>query len=66
MHNLIEQVVNCYIKYLNNLSYGITTQDYKLLYGAILALKNNIKDEKYLEYFKNNLCCPITLRLENV
>lgn len=57
MDKLKEKIINCYKQYLTNLTYGITTQDYKLLYGAILLAKNNINDQKYIEYFINNLNC---------
>ena len=57
MVNLLEKVVNCYKYYLTRLTYGITNQDYGLLYGAVLLLKNNITDDKYVEFFSNNLSC---------
>lgn len=58
MASLSEKVANCYKYYLTRLSYGITNQDYCLLYWAILTLKNNITDNKYIQYFYNNLVCP--------
>lgn len=58
MTNLEEKVVNCYKYYLTRLTYGITNQNYCMLYGAILAIKNNITDTKYTQYFYNNLNCP--------
>lgn len=57
MLSLLEKVVNCYKYYLTRLTYGITNQDYNLLYGATLLLKNNITDTKYIEFFNNNLSC---------
>lgn len=57
MLSLLEKVINCYKYYLTRLTYGITNQDYSMLYGATLLLKNNITDEKYIEFFSNNLSC---------
>jgi len=57
MDNLLEKSYNCYIRYLNKLNKGNTEQDYCILYGAILCLKANITDKKYIEYFTNNLNC---------
>jgi hypothetical protein len=58
MANILEKAYNCYIRYLSNLEYGKTDQDYKLLYGATLLLKNKITDEKFIQCFDNRLICP--------
>lgn len=63
MRSLKEKIVNCYTQYLTKLNYGIINQDYKILYGAILLVKNNITTKKYVEFFSNNLICPINIRL---
>lgn len=64
MEELIEKAYNCYIAYLNRLNYGKVDQSYCLLYDAILAIANDITEEKYLEYFINNLTCPILYQIE--
>lgn len=56
--NLLEKAYNCYIRFLNNLTYGRTNQNYSLLYDAILSLKENITDKQFVQYFENNLTCP--------
>jgi hypothetical protein len=63
MVSLKEKVVNCYKQYLTNLIYGIHGRDYKLLYAAILLLRNNIDNPKYIEFLNNNLTCPTTIKL---
>jgi len=63
MLSLIEKSINCYIQYINNLSYGIQPGNYEILYKSILLLKNNITDAKYIEYFNNNLVCRTTVKL---
>jgi hypothetical protein len=55
---LLNKAYNCYIKFLNNVNYGRFSQEYCLLYDAILSLKENISDIKYVQYFENNLLCP--------
>lgn len=60
---LKEKIVNCYKQYLTKLNCGIIGQNYCLLYKAILSVKNNISDKKYVEFFENNLNCPITIKL---
>jgi len=57
MVKLIQKVANCYQYYLNRLSYGITSQDYDLLYDAILFLKSGLIDAGFEEFFENNLNC---------
>lgn len=65
MTSLLEKIVNAYKIFLNNLNYGNTKQDYCFLYDAILAVKNNITDEeKYIQYFYNNMDPTITILLE--
>ncbi len=64
MDSLKEKVVNCYKQYLTNLIYGIHDRDYKLLYAAILLLRNNINDPKYIQFLNSNLTCRITIKLE--
>jgi hypothetical protein len=54
---LLEKAYNCYIVYLDNLNYGKVSQNYCLLYDAILTISNNIEDKKYIQYFENNLNC---------
>lgn len=63
MVNLLGKVVNCFSTYLNYLSYGITNQDYDLLYDANLVLRNNITEEKYRQYFYNNLRCSNNINI---
>ena len=58
MINLLQKAYNCYITYLDGLNYGRYSQNYCLLYDSILCLKNVITDEKYIQYFDNNLLCP--------
>jgi len=55
---LLEGAYNCYIRFLNNLTYGRTNQKYDILYDAVLALKENITDPQFVQYFENNLNCP--------
>lgn len=55
MVNLINKVVNAYKAFLNNLNWGNSKQDYRMLYNATLLLKNDIQDYKYVQYFSNNL-----------
>lgn len=57
MVKLLEKVLNCYKAHLTNLTYGITNRNYSLLYGAVLLLKNNITEDRFVEYFYNNLTC---------
>lgn len=54
---LLEKAYNCYIAYLDNLNYGKVTQNYCLLYDAILMIANDITDQQYVEYFESNLDC---------
>jgi len=58
MNELLEKAYNCYLIYLDKLNYGNVNQEYCLVYDAILAISNNITDEKYRQYFVNNLLCP--------
>lgn len=58
MVNLLEKAYNCYIAYLDRLNYGRVSQNYSLLYDSILCLKNVISEEKFIQYFENNLLCP--------
>lgn len=57
MVKLIQKVANCYQYYLNRLSYGITSQNYDLLYNAVLFLKSGLTDARFEEFFTNNLTC---------
>ena len=66
MLKLSEKVVNCYKNYLTKLNYGITEQDYSLLYGAVLMLKTGVTDKKYKEFFYNNLLCTSTIVLDPI
>lgn len=63
MINLEEKVVNCFSSFIKALNCGKTDRDYCLLYDAILLLKNNITEDKYVQYFNNNLTCPIIIDL---
>ena len=54
---LLEKAYNCFIVYLDRLSYGKVNQSYCLLYDAILAIANNIQEPQYIQYFENNLDC---------
>ena len=63
MVSLYEKIISCYKKYLLNLTYGITDQDYCDLYGAVLLTKNDIEDKKYVECFKAKLMCKKTITL---
>lgn len=64
MIRLEEKVVNCFSRYLTNLICGKTDQNYCLLYDSILLLRNNINEEKYIQYFYNNLNCSGNIKLE--
>lgn len=66
MRSLKEKIVNCYKQYLTRLTYGIVNQDYCLLYGAVLTVKNNITDNKFIQYFENNLICSKTISLADI
>ena len=59
MIKLLEKTYNCYIRFLDNLNYGRISYPYDILYDATLCLKNNITDAKYVQFFENNLVCPI-------
>ena len=63
MINLLEKVINCFSTYLTRLSYGVTEQDYELLYDAVLLLKNNLDEDRYIQYYYNNLQCPVAFKL---
>ena len=63
MVNLMGKVVNCYQTFLTYLTYGITNQNYELLYDANLLLRNEITDEKFRQYFYNNLKCSSNINL---
>lgn len=64
MVNLLSKVVNCYQSYINYLNYGITNQNYEMLYNANLVLRNNITEEKFRQYFYNNLGCDSTITIQ--
>lgn len=61
-NNLKEKIVSYYKYFLANLNVGLI-KDYKLMYAAIICLKNNIIEEKYLEYFYSNLDCSNKITL---
>ena len=63
MDKLLEKAINCFSSYLTRLNCGMTQQNYELLYGAVLLLKNNINDTKYIQYFYNNLICSSAIKL---
>lgn len=54
---LLLQCYNCYIKKLSMLKYGRFKIDYDILYNALLAIKNNITDTQYIQFFKSNISC---------
>jgi len=60
---LLKKAYNCYIQFVNNLNYGRVSQDYNILYDAILSLKENISDVQFVQYFENNLFCPELFQL---
>ena len=64
MVNLLGKVVNCFSTYLDYLTYGVTNQDYNLLYEANLVLRNNITEEKYRQYYYNNLRCSSKIQID--
>jgi hypothetical protein len=55
MDNLILLTIKKYSEFLTNLTWGKINQNYDLLYSAVLMIKNNIADEKYVQYINNNL-----------
>lgn len=57
MNELLEKAYNCYIRFLNRLNYGNVTQNYCLLYDAILYIANDLDEEQFYQYFVNNLDC---------
>ena len=63
MIKLLEKFVNCYNSYLDKLTYGIIPKDYSLLYNSYLLLKTNINNPRYIQYYYNNLKCPIKIKL---
>lgn len=60
---LLEKAINCYINYLNYLTYGINNQNYNILYNAWILLKMGIDEKKLNDYFKSHLLCPTVLKL---
>lgn len=64
MASLLNKSYNSYIYFLDNLNNGNTNYEYELLYQAILCLKNNITDKKYVEYFESNLLLPIRYNID--
>ena len=60
---LEEKVVNCFSSYIKKLNCGKTHIDYCTLYDAVLLLKNDITEQKYMQYYYNNLNCPINIKL---
>jgi len=54
---LLEKAYNCYMIYLDHLNYGKVNQNYCMVYGAILAIANNITDEQFVQYFEEHLLC---------
>lgn len=57
MVNLLEKSYNCYMNFLDGLNYGRNSLKYDILQNAILCLKNNITEIRYVQYFENNLTC---------
>lgn len=64
MPSFLEKAVNCYVTYLTNLNYGITDQEYCILYDSWILLKNNITDRRLVDYYSSHLNCPIKIKLE--
>jgi hypothetical protein len=54
---LLQRAYNCYLTYLDRLAYGRTDQDFCLLYGGIQVLANKM-EERYAQFFRENLLCP--------
>ena len=63
MLKLLEKFVNCYDSYLSNLNYGIVPKNYNILYNSYLLLKTKINNPRYIQYYYNNLKCPIRIKL---
>lgn len=63
MVKLWEKIVNCFSSYLDRLNVGLANQNYEMLYNACLVAKNNINNPFYIQYFYNNLKCPINIKL---
>lgn len=63
---LLEKAYNCYMYFVTNVLYGRTNQDYDMLYGATLMLKNNITNQSLTECFENRLNCPTLYSLAGI
>jgi hypothetical protein len=55
MDNYLQTLYNRYIRYLNNLNYGNTEQDYTFLYAMFLYYKFEIDRVDILQFIYNNL-----------
>lgn len=63
MNNLLEKTYNSYLHFLSLVNNGRTDQDYAIIYNALLVIKNNITDKKFIQYYESNLLEPIVYPL---
>jgi len=63
MNSLLEKTYNSYLHFLSLVNNGRTDQDYAIIYNALLLIKNNISDKKFIQYYESNLLEPITYSL---
>ena len=63
MNNLLEKTYNSYLHFLSLVNNGRTDQDYATIYNALLIIKNNITDKKFIQYYESNLLEPVTYPL---
>jgi hypothetical protein len=63
MARLEEKVVNCFDTYLKNLNYGKASKPSKLLYDAILYLRNRLDNDAIEAFLYNNLRCKNNIKL---
>ena len=61
--DLLERVHNSFIKYITNLEYGKTDDNYTMLYNSLLVLNPEIGNSKFIEFFYNRLNCEIFYKL---
>lgn len=63
MLKLLEKFINCYNTYLDNLTWGIYNKNYDVLYQSCLLLRTQIDNPRYIQYYYNNLKCPVKIKL---
>ena len=49
--------------FLGLINNGRTDQDYATIYNALLVIKENITDKKFIQHYENNLLEPIMFPL---